>query len=163
MRVHDGQPGLLGFLETDYLQPYCFMRRVGKLFVMTAGGSSLNPLEALSQDKMHRLVEYLRASFDIVVFDLPPLVPISDAQVLTSMADGMLLVVRSGKTTFGALETGLRVVDKSKLLGVILNDLPPMMFHTHHHYSYYGSKYGGRYPYAPQRPKHRRKTYLDEN
>jgi len=155
------EPGLLGYLESDYLQPYCFLRRCDRLYVMTAGGVAANPVELLGHQRMTRLMDALKADFDTIIIDAPPLAPIADTQVLTGLADGVVLVVRCGKTTYDGLEEAFRIIDRNKLVGVVLNDVQPMIFNTHYDYKYYNYKKRGAYPYATQKSKGRSKTYID--
>ena len=155
------EPGLLGYLENDYLQAHCFMRRLGRMFFMTAGGVSSNPVELLSSARMQDLIAYLKTEFDMVILDCPPFGPISDAQVLTGLADGLLMVVRCGKTTYGTMEKAFRSFDRSKLVGMVFNDVKPMMFNTQYHYRYYHYRNRQHYPYGKIQPSHRQKNYLD--
>lgn len=156
------EPGLQGYLEADYLQSYCYMRRLDKMYVLTAGGIAPNPVELLSLEKMRSLIAYLKIEFDMIIMDSPPLGPISDAQILTGMSDGLLLVVRSGKTTYRSIEAGLKNLDRSKLLGVVFNDVKPVMFNTQYNYKYYHYGSDGHYPYGQRRPpRPRLKTYLE--
>ncbi len=155
------EPGLKGYLETDYLLPYCYMRRFGRLFIMTAGGTASNPVELLSLEKMKGLTDYLRREFDTVIFDAPPLAPISDAQILTKLCDGLIVVVRSGKTTYGNMERGFRTLDPNKLVGFVLNDVKPRMFNTQYYYKYYHYRGRSLYPYGHHKPRPRAKTYLE--
>ena len=129
---------------------------------MTAGGVSDNPIELLSGAKMRELIAYLKTEFDTVILDCPPFGPISDAQILTGLADGLLMVVRSGKTTYGAIEKAFSILDRSKLLGIIFNDVKSLMFNTQYPYQYYNYRNRNSYPYGKtQKPHHRTKSYLD--
>ncbi|HSW40848.1 MAG TPA: CpsD/CapB family tyrosine-protein kinase [Acidobacteriota bacterium] len=153
------EPGLLGFLEGN-LQPYCYMRRFEKLYFMTAGGTTDSSIELLSGERMTDMIAALRAEFDLVILDCPPFGPIADAQVLTGLADGMLMIARSGKTTYDALEKSFKTLDKSKLIGMVFNDVRPTMLNTHYYYKYYGS--GGRHRYSAAKTMLRnKKTYID--
>jgi protein-tyrosine kinase len=156
------EPGLLGYLEEDYLQPYCYMRRLDKLYILTAGGISANPLEFLSQDRMRKFIDYLKTEFDVILIDAPPLVPISDTQVLAGLSDGIVLVVRSGKTTYADIVKGFRKLNREKLMGVVVNDVQPLLFNTHYDHRYYNYRNHSQYPYGKGRAvPNRRKSYLD--
>jgi capsular exopolysaccharide synthesis family protein len=155
------EPGLLGYLEGNNLRPYCYLRRLEKLYLMTAGGVSLNPIELLSDTRMHELVAYLKTEFDTIILDCPPFGPISDAKILTGLADGFLMVLRCGKTNYGSISKACDSMDRSKLVGLIFNDVKPMMFNTKYHYQYY--RYGNRshYPYGSKKIVSRPKNYLE--
>jgi capsular exopolysaccharide synthesis family protein len=157
------EPGLQGYLEDDSLQSYCYMRRLDKLYILTAGGVASNPVELLSLDKMSSLIAYLKIEFDTIIIDSPPLGPISDSQILSGISDALLLVIRSGKTSYRSLEAGLRKLDRSKLLGMVFNDVKPMLFNTHYNYRYYQYGKPGQYPYGQHRKTHHRpKTYFEK-
>jgi capsular exopolysaccharide synthesis family protein len=130
-------PGLLQYLQGGLLPPECFLRRINNLNFMTAGGIAPNPIEALSMRKMKELVEHLKTVFDTVILDAPPFSPIADARVVTALSDGLLMVIRSGKTAYSSTDRAFKAVDQRKLLGVVLNDVKPMPFQTYHSYSYY--------------------------
>ena len=156
-------PGLQGYLEDDSLQSYCYMRRLDKLFILTAGGISPNPVELLSLDKMRSLIAYLKIEFDTIIIDAPPLGPISDTQIISSMSDGLLMVIRSGKTSYRSMDAGIRKLDRGKLLGVVFNDVKPMLFNTQYDYRYYRYGKTGKYPYGQKHVSHHRpKTYLEK-
>lgn len=156
------EPGLHGYLGTDNLQPYCYMRRIDRLFILTAGGTAYNPVELLSHEKMRRLIECVSRDFDTVIIDSPPLAPISDAQILAGLSDGLLVVVRSARTTYSSLERAFRNLDRQKFLGVVLNDVKPRLFHTRYDYKYYHYKSRDIYPYGKSRTRIRPKTYLEQ-
>ena len=155
------EPGLVGYLEEEHLQSYCYLRRLEKLYVMTAGGISQNPVELLSNARMEELLAELKKDFDTVILDCPPFGPISDAQILTGLADGFLMVMRCGKTTYATIDKAFKTLDRSKLIGLIFNDVKPMMFNTRYHYKYYHYRSRGNYPYGAIRITRRRKTYLE--
>ncbi len=145
------EPGLTNLLlEEKALPPHCFMRRVGNLYTMTAGPQPENPVELLSLQRMRELTHYLRAEFDVVIFDCPPNLPIADAQLVSHHADAILLVVRQAKTPYAALEKAMRGIDPEKFLGVVFNDVKAQPFHTYYDYSYYNAGSSG---YVGARPK----------
>jgi capsular exopolysaccharide synthesis family protein len=150
------EPGLMNYLEDDSIQPYSFMRRLDNLYILTAGGIASNPLELLSQDKMVKLLDYLKSEFEIILLDSPPLSPISDSQVLIGLSDAYILVIRSGKTKYGDLDRGMKSVDRTKLMGIVFNDIRPAMFNTQYDYRYYGYRNRGLYPYSSKSNANRR-------
>lgn len=154
-------PGLVEYLQDDRLQSFCYMRRFDTLFLMTAGGWASNPIELLSLDKMRAFIECLRTEFHTVILDAPPLAPVSDTQVLAGLSDGLLLTVRSGKTSYASIERALRNLDQNKLIGTVLNDVQPLMFNTQYERSCYGSVPYGNRPVGKAVGGQRRKDYLD--
>jgi capsular exopolysaccharide synthesis family protein len=130
-------PGLLQYLQGGLVPPECFLRRINNLHFMTAGGIAPNPIEALSMRKMKDLIDHLKTVFDTVILDAPPFSPIADARVVTALSDGLVMVIRSGKTAYSSTDRAFKAVDQRKLLGVVLNDVKPMPVQTYHAYSYY--------------------------
>lgn len=154
------QPGITDYLGNGHLGPQCYIRRLKNLFYLTAGATSADPIELLSMDKMKDLIECLKIDFDTILLDAPPLAPISDARIVTGLSDALVLIVRRGKTPYGSIENAFRTVDRKKLLGVVFNDVKPMLFHSHYNYGYYG--YYEQYAPAKNRKiRTRAKTYLD--
>lgn len=153
------EPGLLGYLSQSHLAPFCNLRRIENLFFLTTGGIAARPIELLSLGKMKELIALLKTTFDTIILDAPPFAPIADARVISGLCDGMILVVRSGKTSYTSLEQALKLVDQNKLLGVVFNDVKPMLFNTYHRYGYYRyGQYGG---YATRKTRTGPKTYLE--
>ena len=78
------------------------------------------------------------------------------------MSDALVLVVRRDKTPRSSIERALKVLDRKKLLGVVFNDVKPMLFHTHYDHSYYYYGKNNLYPYSGTRkPRPRSKNYLE--
>lgn len=95
------------------------------LAVVGAGRIPPNPSELLSSHRMREFLAEISHSA-IVVLDSPPVLPVTDAAVLAASADGVLLVVSSGKTTFDTLQRSIGNITRStgRVLGVILNRVP---------------------------------------
>ncbi len=87
---------------------------------------------------MHKLMMEARQNFDLVIFDTPPVLAVSDSQVLASDVDGVMLVIRSGQTEFSAAERAKELLEQSRanLLGVVLNDREKK---NSNYYYYYGN------------------------
>ena len=90
------------------------------LFVLPAGRAAGRSTELLASSMMSRVAEALRARFDRIVIDTPP-VTLADTHVLARLADGVLFVVRAGVTPQPALEHALAGVDRDRVLGIVLN------------------------------------------
>jgi len=94
--------------------------------LLAAGPHPPNPSELLGSSRLKMLLATLRGRFDYIVFDAPPLLPVTDAAVLTAHADGAILVARHGHTERDKLARAaenLRSVD-GRVLGTILNMVP---------------------------------------
>jgi capsular exopolysaccharide synthesis family protein len=98
----------------------------GTLAVLPSGPTPPNPSELLGSQHMASLLETLAEQYDVVVIDAPPLLPVTDAAVLSALADGALLVVRHGKTRRDEAERALKALAavNAKLLGTVLNCAP---------------------------------------
>ncbi|WP_343045105.1 CpsD/CapB family tyrosine-protein kinase [Paenibacillus lemnae] len=109
------------------------------LYVMTSGPIPPNPAELLGSEKMKELLEQLRTQFDIILIDTPPLLAVTDAQLLASQSDGVLLVMHAGKVrkeiAVKAKENLQRV--NARLLGVVLNKVKRKT--SEKYYYYYGN------------------------
>ena len=106
----------------DALQPYGDL----PLEVLACGRTPPNPSELLSSDRMQQVLAELRRRSDVIIIDAPPLLPVTDAAVLARQADGAVLVVRHGKTTFAQVDRAvenLRLAG-ARLLGTIVNMTP---------------------------------------
>jgi capsular exopolysaccharide synthesis family protein len=91
------------------------------LWVMPAGNAPENPLELMQSGKLPALMEQLTAWFDWIVIDSPPVLPLGDTSIWARQADGILLVTRPGITEKQQLQKGLESLEKSKLLGALVN------------------------------------------
>lgn len=106
----------------DMLQPW----GEDDLYVLTAGQIPPNPSELLGSDEMKQLITRLETVFDTVVIDAPPLLPVTDAAVLSQHVGGVVVVVGSQKIQRQDLEKSLRALDLvgANMLGVVLNRMP---------------------------------------
>lgn len=111
------------------------------LFVLTSGQIPPDPTKLLSSQKMHTLMEHLKAEFDLVIYDTPPVLGLADSSILATHTDGLVLVVGLGKTdrtTLMMALDGLRV-SSTTLLGVVANGVKG---YTTSSYDYYRRYYG---------------------
>jgi capsular exopolysaccharide synthesis family protein len=94
----------------------------GRYFVMGAGSTPPNPSELLGSATMKNMLNSLDGNA-IILIDTPPLIPVTDAAILTARTDGALVVVRSGKTTIDLLDKALQNLErvKGRPLGIILD------------------------------------------
>lgn len=130
---------LIGKIDArDALQPYADT----SLDVLACGPIPPNPSELLQSQAMEKLLVDLRSDYDVIILDAPPLLPVTDAALLATRADGAVVVVRHGRTTRDQLSHAverLEAVD-AKLLGMVINMTPAKKA---------GSGYGYGYGYGP--------------
>jgi polysaccharide biosynthesis transport protein len=112
------------------------------LSILTSGPIPPNPAELLGSQRMRELIGELGRKFDRIIIDSPPLVPVTDATLLSTLCDGVVLVVKQSRTTKHlTMEARKRLAEaKAKLLGVVLNDvnLKKDGYYHYSHYQYYG-------------------------
>ncbi|BDZ48175.1 hypothetical protein GCM10025867_04160 [Frondihabitans sucicola] len=114
---------LIGRVElSDALQPW----GRGKLSVLPAGSIPPNPSELLGSMGMHALIAELTAGHDYVLIDAPPVLPVTDAAVLSTLASGAIVVTAVGRTTKNQLRSALDNLEKtgSRAVGSILTMMP---------------------------------------
>jgi protein-tyrosine kinase len=94
------------------------------LDVLTSGPIPPNPAELLGSRSMEELLKQAFTHYDLVLFDTPPVLVVTDAQILANLCDGIVLVVSSGKTEIEAAQKTKEALAnaKGKLLGVVLNN-----------------------------------------
>lgn len=96
------------------------------VWFLGAGPIPPNPVELLSSPAMHRLLDAVRETFDIVLIDAPPLLPVTDAAILSQQAGNAILVIGIGVAERGDMDRSLDSLDRvdAKLAGVVLNRVP---------------------------------------
>ena len=95
------------------------------LSLITSGPTPPNPAELLQSSRMQLLMEKMLESYDFVLLDSPPIQRVTDSLTLSTLVDGVLIVIRSGQTTYDMLESGLRKMHDlhTPILGIVLNGL----------------------------------------
>jgi capsular exopolysaccharide synthesis family protein len=116
---------------------------IDSLFLLPAGPPPPNPSELLGSRRFADLLNELRTDFDYIFVDSPPVLLVTDAQLLSSQVDGYVVVLRSNKTTKRALQTCLSLMQTTKAhaLGVVLNALSANSA-SYSGYGYYGKGSG---------------------
>jgi non-specific protein-tyrosine kinase len=122
------------------------------LKVLLAGVVPPNPAELLSSKKFEELLTILRKQYEYIIIDCPPLLPVTDAAIVSAKADGCVLVVHAGVTKkphFIGSRDAVKNVG-SAILGVIINKIPESSLEYEYGYRYgYPRYYGANYrPYA---------------
>jgi capsular exopolysaccharide synthesis family protein len=94
------------------------------VWVLPAGRAVVDPLELLKSPRMSKLLSEMSAAFDWLLIDTTPLLPIADAEVLSGIADGTIVVVRRDKSVKPELKQALARIAPAKMIGLLLNDFP---------------------------------------
>ena len=109
------------------------------LYVLPAGKLPPNPAELLGGDRMRKTLAMLSGAYDLVVLDTPPLLAASDAAILATLTDGVILVVRAGRTETEAGQQAIAQLNAvgARIVGAVLNDPDSKL-----------ASYGGYYSYS---------------
>lgn len=128
-------PGLSDFLRGE-AEPHDVVQRNSSenLYFIPAGKPPTDPIELLGNGRLKGLLHRLAPLFDWIILDSPPCVPLSDASLLADFCDGVLMVVKAGKTPFDVAQKGSRELRERHLLGVVLNQVAPQMAYSAYYY-----------------------------
>ncbi len=95
------------------------------LYIITTGPIPPNPAELMGSQKLQSILKWMKETTDVILIDTPPVLAVSDAVILAPSLDGVVLVVRPGKTRIGALKQAIEQLQlvNARILGVVLNDV----------------------------------------
>jgi capsular exopolysaccharide synthesis family protein len=121
--------------------------QIENLDVLTSGPVPPNPAELLESDRFREVVEELMERYDRVVFDSPPVTPVTDAAILGGVMDGVVLVARACSTTKEVLGRAVEVLSavNANIIGVVLNDVDLTRRRNGSYYYYYYRQYSQYY------------------
>jgi capsular exopolysaccharide synthesis family protein len=131
--ISEWNAGKLGLADALY--------RIGDspVWVLAAGQPMDEPLPLLESDRFARMLESVAQSFDWVLLDATPLLPMADSTSIARLCDGVLVVVRDGYTRKKVLNKAIATLDKSKLLGVVFNQASMLNVNYDRYYGEYNS------------------------
>lgn len=168
-RIHrifdlDNRTGLTGlFVQPDvYLNGNLQETQTEGLKALSSGELPPNPSELLGSKKMNEILNQVQNHSDVIILDTPPVLSVTDAAVLSAQANGVILVVKVGKTKQAAFIQSveqLRQVN-AKLIGIVLNEVNPRRMYYYRNYgyshsaSYYGDKTLGENGTKLRNPEH---------
>jgi polysaccharide biosynthesis transport protein len=135
-----GGPGLTDFLAgQEDLGNVIKPTSIENLFVLNCGSMAPNPTELVGSKRMSETLAALRDYYDFILIDAPPVLPVSDAVILSSLADGMILVVRGQSTPKHLVRTAIAQLgnNRAKILGVVLNRVDVRGVDYREYYQYY--------------------------
>lgn len=141
----NGDVGLSTCLvSTDSVKNHIQKTEVDNLDVIVCGPMPPNPSELLHTPRFRQVLEEMKAHYDTVIFDSPPLLPVTDALILAQVLDAALVVVRAGQTSRHALRHALHQLEAvdGNILGTVLN------YQAHKRFGYGGYGYGYGYGYG---------------
>jgi len=133
----DAPSGLREGLTSVEEQKLPLYRVSQRLTILPAGKPSSDPMAGLTSNRMRRVIQEARQAFDWVIIDTPPVGLLPDANLLATMVDGAVLVVRANSTPYHQVMRAIDALDRDRLLGVVLNSVASANGSSHNYYSYY--------------------------
>ena len=139
-----GEPDLDSLLQPYAAQP--------NLRIMTSGPVPPNPAELLGSDEMRRLLQQLGERFTHIVIDSPPAISFTDAAILSTMVDGVMLVVHGGRSSRAIVRRAKQqLLDVgAHIYGVVLNNVKLEPQDYYYYSGYYASYYESEASTAPE-------------
>lgn len=130
--------GLTNILMNQYaIQDVLQRTRIsGNLTVITSGPIPPNPSELLGSNAMKQLLDTVTGYFDVVLLDTPPLSAVTDAQILSSYVEGVVIVVHANQTRKDGLLKAKKLLDQvnANILGVVLHGTEPKDSTSYYYY-----------------------------
>lgn len=142
-----GQEGLSSILSSDVSEDEMLAMvrsdETSGLGVLTSGPIPPNPAELLGSDQMRRLLAALQTKYTHVVIDSPPVSSFTDGVLISTMVDGVLLVVHGGRSSRHIVRRSKQLLNDvgAKIFGVVLNNVNLQSHDYYYYQSYYGRKY----------------------
>lgn len=138
--------------------------RVEHLSLLATGPLPPNPSELLGSQKMGDLVAEAKRNYDMVLFDAPPVVVVTDAAVLVRWTDGVVLVVRNAETDRALALRAKELLEnvRAKIVGTVMNDLKiergygGQKYYHYYYYHYYGNGNKKKTPKRTAKPEYAR-------
>jgi len=133
-------PGLTEYLLGGAtLQQIIRATKVPNLSMIPSGVEVHSPADLLAGDKFKSLLQSLRASYDMVLLDTPPVLPVADTPTIRDLTDGFLFVYRAGFTPYTMLRQALEELGEKNVLGAVLNGVE--VASDSYYRKYYGAYY----------------------
>jgi capsular exopolysaccharide synthesis family protein len=135
------RPGLSDYLSGEADEFEIVQKGMEENLCLIPGGRPIpNPSELLLGERMKHLLDLLAPMFDWVIIDSPPALPVPDASILSTLVDGVLLVVRAGSTPVALAEKTATEFHGDNLLGVVLNQVEKSESYGPYYYNYGADK-----------------------
>ena len=133
----DGSTGLSEGLTSPEETRLMLHQVTERLAILPAGRPTVDPMAGLISTRVQRILEEGRAAFDWVIVDTPPVALLSDANLLASMVDGVVLVIKADTTPYTLAQRAVAALGPDKILGVVLNQATQAAHHARYDYHYY--------------------------
>jgi len=121
-----------------------FKEPLSNLTVIPSGPIPPNPSELLGSSRMHDLISNIKSRFDIIIWDSPPLMTVTDGLILSKLLDATIIVVKAGKTTYEIVSRGLKILKgrretdvAARVIGMVINAFDIKKADKDYYYNYY--------------------------
>jgi capsular exopolysaccharide synthesis family protein len=131
--------GLSDVLRSTRLES-ALVQLTARLTVLPSGRPDQNPLEGLTSERMRALLEDVSSRFDWVVIDTPPIGLLSDAQVLSRLAQAAIFVIKAGSTPFETVDRSIAELGRDCIIGTVLNGVEHEAIPSTYYGDYYRSE-----------------------
>ncbi|SHE82216.1 CpsD/CapB family tyrosine-protein kinase [Caloramator proteoclasticus] len=138
------QTGLTNILIEDKNPFEVIQKYSDNLYILTSGILPPNPAEVVASNKLRNFINEMKNHFDYILLDSPPVIAVTDAQILSSFLDGVILVVSSGEAEKELVKKAKDLLDKvnANIIGVVLNKLELKSRKGYGYYYYYYGEEG---------------------
>ena len=162
---------LSGVVETDFkgdpndVSNYIQDTQIENLRLVVAGNIPPNPSELINLSRMHTLIEKLKEQSDIVIFDAPPAIIVSDAAILARQVDSCVIIAACNQTKMEDIERVKDSIEKvgAKIAGVVMNKVPTTGKDYNGMYYYYGTNAQGKKMKKKKKRNENRRKSVEEN
>lgn len=105
------------------IQECCSYIEKANLYVLTSGPKPPNPAELLNSNRMTQLIEEFREIYDLIIFDLPPMINVTDPQIMATKIDGVIFVIRKDISDKRAIRKSKKLLDDvgANVIGAVFN------------------------------------------
>jgi capsular exopolysaccharide synthesis family protein len=131
--------GLSDALKAAEARKLTLVELTDQLSLLPAGRPDNDPMSVLSSERMRQVIAEAGKKFEWVIIDTPPVGLLTDARLLASAVDTVLLVVQAGKTPLAAIKAAGEAIGRERILGVVLNRAEKATVHDSYAYYYAGS------------------------
>ncbi len=157
---YNKEPGITNYLVgRAIVDDIIRISPIRNLDIITSGTIPPNPSELIGSQRMKEFLAEMQTRYDLILLDTPPVIAVTDAQIVSTLVDGMILVVSSGVTQTELAKRAKDLILKvgGKIIGLVLNNFD--IYNTYGSYYKYYRYYN--YYYESKNPQPLKKTFLD--
>jgi capsular exopolysaccharide synthesis family protein len=128
---NEGLSNLLDIKDFDSV----IFRIADNFYLVPSGNKPIDPLAIFLSNRFKELLSYLKNQFDFIILDLPPIIGLSEATVITNQLDYLIFVIRYDSTKISEIKTALRSIKKDKVIAYVLNGVLPKRAYYEYYYA----------------------------